>query len=140
MINNRPIDSEHIREVLNLFTYACDRKDLSGGIYLVDREEVGFTYHMPASWNAFIDDRETPFGFRIRAKKEELGIERAKELIEGSAFVVGAMQQIGLQTRLWGQDLQKLMEQNGKMKFHHNWPKIPRFSGFPGDQKPPFQK
>jgi hypothetical protein len=130
MRNDRQIENQRIKEALEIFAYVCERSDLAGGCYVIDEKEMGFTYWMPATWNAFIADASLELGFRIRAKQDELGPERAKEFIEGAAYVIGCMQQFGLQTRLWGQDLQKLMEEHGKMAIQHNWPKIPRLAGF----------
>jgi len=113
MYNDRPIEDRYMQEVLNMFYYACDRYDLAGGIYLVNREEMGFAYALPATWNAFIQDSSTPLGFRIRASTKELGKERAKELIEGTAHIAGSMIDFGDQTRIWGKDLIRLLKGAG---------------------------
>jgi len=128
MRNDRPLDNPRIQNGLDVFHYLCIEQDLAGGIYLLDDKEMGFSYHMDATWNAFVMDAELPSGFRIRVKQDELGRERAKEFLEGAAFVIGMMQQFGYQTRLWGKDLQKLVEKSG-MKIHHNYPKVEHLYG-----------
>lgn len=113
MFNDRPIESSQIREALSSAKYIFDYFDLSGGIYLIDPKEWAYGYQHQSTWNAFVEDSNTPMGFRIRARQEELGPERAKELIEGAAFVMTAMQDFGNQTRLWAGDLIKIMKQAG---------------------------
>lgn len=113
MFNERTIESENIKQALSGAKYLFDYLDLAGGIYVVDRSEWAWGYQGKATWNAFIEDSNTPLGFRIRARQEELGPERAKELIEGAAFVMTSMQDFGNQTRLWAADLIKIMRQAG---------------------------
>jgi len=129
MQNDRPIQNPKIQMGLDIFRYVCHDGDLAGGVYLIDENEMGFAYWMPATWNAFIEDRELELGFRIRARQDELGAERAKYFIEGTAHVLGAMQQFGLQTKLWGLDIQRLIQKGGKLSIQHNYPKIPRLAG-----------
>jgi len=113
MFNDRQIESRQLREALSGAKYLFDYLDLAGGIYIVDRSEWAWGYQGQATWNAFIEDKNTPLGFRLRARQDELGPERAKELIEGAAFVMTSMQDFGNQTRFWASDLIKIMKQAG---------------------------
>lgn len=131
MFNDRPIESEHIREALSGAKYLFDYFDLAGGIYLIDSQEWAWAYQKSTTWNAFVDDPETPLGFRIRAREAELGSERAKELIEGAAFTLTSMQDFGNQTRLWAGDMIKMLNKAG-FSIHYkpfNGNKLPRIEG-----------
>lgn len=130
MQNDRPIDNPHIQECLDMFHFLCERYDITGGIYLCDAKEMAFAYHQFATWNANIADANTPMGWRIRAKSNDLGHERAKELIEGSVWTIASMVQFGHQTKLWGTDLKHVIEKQGKMKIESTFPKVPRITGF----------
>lgn len=113
MFNDRPIEDPKLREALHGAKYLFDYFDLAGGIYLINANEWAWQYYMPSTWNANIDDKDTPMGFRIRARQEELGPERAKQLIEGSAFTLTSMQDFGNQTRLWAGDLISILKKAG---------------------------
>lgn len=113
MRNDREIESPYIKEAIRLIGYEMVMKDLSGGVFLMDEHELGWLYKLPSSWNAFTEDVELPLGFRLRARQEELGKERAKFLLDNSAFVMGGMVRFGDQTRIWGRDLIKLCAKSG---------------------------
>jgi hypothetical protein len=123
MRNDKPVNNPRIQEALDIFKYICKLHDIAGAVYFCDKEEMGYAYSQSATWNAHIEDENTPMGFRIRARREELGEERAKELLEGSGWVLASMFQFGNQTRLWAQDLIKLLGKAG-MKIDMNFPKI----------------
>lgn len=125
MQNERPLDNPHIQEALDVFHAICERYDLAGGVYFTDATEMGFTYHPCATWNAHIADASLPLGFRIRARERELGPERAKELLDGSGWVIASMHQFGHQTKLWAQDLRKILKDMG-MTIQGHFPTIPR--------------
>ena len=131
MFNDRPIESEQIREAFQFTKQMFDYYDLAGGIYLIDSKEWAWAYQKSATWNAFIDDPEMPLGFRIRARQNELGTERAKELIEGTAFVLTSMQDFGNQTRLWAGDMIKMLRKAGiSIQYKpFNGNKLPRLEG-----------
>lgn len=113
MFNDRPIESKEIRDALIGAKYLFDTYDLAGGIFLINYAEWAYGYQMPTSWNAHVNDSNMPMGFRIRARQEELGSERAKQLIEGSAFCLTSMQDFGNQTRLWAGDMIKMLKKVG---------------------------
>ena len=113
MFNDRPIESQHIKDALGVARQTFDYFDLAGGIYLIDSQEWAWAYKKSATWNAFVDDPETPLGFRIRAREAELGSERAKEMIEGAAFTLTSMQDFGHQTKLWASDMIRLLRKAG---------------------------
>lgn len=113
MFNDRLPEDQKLQEALNMIAGVIQYYDLAGGVFLINSKEWAYGYHTPATWNAHIEDSSTPLGFRIRARQEELGEERAKELIEGSAFVLTSMQDFGNQTRIWAGDMIKLLRKVG---------------------------
>ena len=113
MFNDRPIDSQEIKTALIGAKYLFDMYDLAGGIFLINQNEWAYGYQMSTSWNAHVDDPNTPMVFKIRARANELGIERAKQLLEGSAFCLTSMQDFGNQTRLWAGDMIKMLRKVG---------------------------
>lgn len=113
MHNDRPLDNPHIQEALDAFNLLCTTYDLAGAVTFIDAKEMGFSYHLPATWNGLVDDDTTPLGFRLRIKEVEVGRERAQQFAEGTTWVFGALIDFGEQTRLWGTDLWKLLKQAG---------------------------
>lgn len=131
MFTDRPLTDQKTQEAMNhigdVFTYY----DLSGGVCVVNVQEWGYGYKWETTWNAFIDDPNTPLGIRIRAREAELGSERAKELITGAAHTMASLKDFGTQTRVWTDDLMKMMNKVG-MRIHHipfNGKKLPRIYG-----------
>jgi len=131
MFNERPIDDPKLQEALNIIMGAIQYYDLAGGVFLVSRDEWAYSYNMPATWNANIEDSSVPMGFRMRAKSAELGEERAHELLLGTAFTLTSMQDFGNQTRLWAGDLITILKKAG-LKIDYkpfNGNKLPRLGG-----------
>ena len=113
MLNDRPLQDPRTQEALQLLLATYRYYDLAGGCYVVNPTEMGFGYALYTTWNAIIEDEELPMGLRIRAKTEELGAERAKALLEGTAWTIGAMRDFGRQSEQWGKDLMRLLRQSG---------------------------
>ena len=120
MRNDRPIDDPRMQEALQVIAEVYRLYDLAGGAYVVGPKEMAFHYALYTTWNAVVEDDNLPqepgmetLGFRIRAKQEELGTERAKELIEGTAWMLGAMQNFGMQCTQWATDMMRMMRKAG---------------------------
>ena len=120
MRNDRPIDDPRMQEALQVIAEVYRLYDLAGGCYVVNTKEMAFHYALYTTWNAVVEDDNLPqepgmetLGFRIRAKQEELGTERAKELIEGTAWMLGAMQNVGMQCTQWATDMMRMMRKAG---------------------------
>ena len=131
MFNDRPIRSAQLREALDLIGSTINYYDIAGGAFLVYKDEWCYGYQMPATWNAHIEDKATPMGFRIRAREDELGRDRAGELLLGSAQVLTSMQDFGNQTRLWAGDMIKLLRKAGLHIDHTPFggQRLPRLEG-----------
>lgn len=128
MHNDRPIANPQMQEAIHAFQALCQRYDLAGGCFFVDAKEMGFTYAMPATWNAMIPDDRTDTGFRIRVKQAEIGRERAQQLMDGTVWVFGAMCNFGRQTLQWGQDLIAMLRAQG-MEITQDLPEVPHLEG-----------
>jgi len=120
MQNDRPIDDPRMQEALGLIAEVYRLYDLAGGAYVVNHKEMAFHYAIYTTWNAVVEDDDLPeqpgmqtLGFRIRAKQEELGPERARELLEGTAWMLGAMKNFGMQCTQWANDLMRMMRKAG---------------------------
>ena len=131
MFNDRPIEDAQLREALAVIGGAIQYFDLAGGVFLVKGDEWCYGYQMPATWNAHIEDKSTPMGFRIRPREAELGRDRAGELLLGSAQVLTSMQDFGHQTKIWATDMIKLLRKAGLHIDHtpFNGRKLPRLEG-----------
>lgn len=131
MFNDRPIEDLDLKATLDAIGAAIQYSDLAGGVFLVKGAEWCYGYQMSATWNAHIDDKSTPMGFRIRAREAELGRDRAGELLLGSAQVLTSMQDFGNQTRLWAGDMIKLLRKAGLHIDHKPFggQRLPRLEG-----------
>lgn len=129
MKNDRSLEDRKMADTLTGMQMYMRELDYSGGIYLVNREEMGFAYWMPTTWNAFIEDSTLDLGWRLRARQDELGSERAKELGTGAGWSIAAMEHFGHQTKIWGGDLRTLFEKGTGAKIDAKWPTIPRLGG-----------
>lgn len=131
MFNDRPTEHAGLREALDLIGHTINYYDLAGGAFLVYGNEWCYGYQMPATWNANIEDKLTPMGFRIRAREAELGRDRAGELLLGSAQVLTSMQDFGNQTRLWAGDMLAILKKVGITVDYKpfNGQKLPRLRG-----------
>ena len=120
MQNERPIDDPRMQEALGLIAEVYRLYDLAGGAYVVNPKEMAFHYAIYTTWNAVVEDDDLPqqpgmqtLGFRIRARQEELGAARAKELLAGTAWMLGAMKDFGMQCTQWATDMMRLLRQAG---------------------------
>ena len=109
----RPIDSQHMKDALAQIAIVMEMYDLSGTVCLINEKEWSYAYKFPSTWNANVQDADTPLGFRIRAREAELGADRAEQLLTGSAFVLTSLQDFGNQTRLWAADMIKMVKKVG---------------------------
>ncbi|SRR5712691_4480948 len=131
MENDRPIEDPKLREALNIVQDVFRFYDLAGGIMLVNKDEAAYGYSLYTTWNAIVEDAETPFGFRIRIREEELGKERAEKIALGTAHLFCSMIDFGTQTKVWFGDMLKLLKSTG-IRVHHipfNGRKLPRIGG-----------
>lgn len=138
MYNDRPLTNPHIQEALDLFTVICERYDLAGAVTFIDAKEMGFAYHLPATWNGFVPDPTTPLGFRMRIKEAELGRERAQEFAEGTVWVLGALLDFGEQTNRWARDLWNMLKRAGMSLSRRRFggQRLPRLTNEPLDRGP----
>jgi hypothetical protein len=113
MQNDRPLNDPRMQEALNIIAEVYRMYDLAGGAYVVNEDEVGFTYAMYTSWNATVEDSSLPLGFRIRVNESEMGRERAEKLMTGTARTVTAMKDFGMQSVQWANDLLKIIRKAG---------------------------
>ena len=113
MQNDRPLNNPHMERCRQEMLLLLERYDLAGAVCLIDDQEMGFAYLLPASWNAFIRDETLPLGFRIRAKSQDLGHDRAQMLMEGTGQVIAGLKDFGQQTQVWMQDLLRLLRKAG---------------------------
>jgi hypothetical protein len=102
-----------MQEALQKLLHIYREYDLAGGCYLVNQDEMAFGYSLYTSWNCVIEDESVPLGFRIRAKSEELGHDRAQAMMEGTVWMLGAMRNFGRQCEQWGKDLMRLLQSSG---------------------------
>lgn len=140
MMNSRPLNDPRTQEAMDAIRLVYEQYDLAGGFYVVNADELGFAYIHQTSWNAHVMDRDLPqvpghetLGLRIRARAEELGTERAKQLLEGSAWSISAMKHFGDQTVQWAKDLLRMLRQAG-MHVTVSTPPVPHIVGL--DQRP----
>lgn len=120
MQNDRPIEDERTREALAIIAEVYRHYDLAGGAYVVNPKEMAFHYAIYTTWNAVVEDDDLPqqpgmqtLGFRIRAREAELGPERARELLEGTAWMLGAMKDFGMQCTQWATDMMHMLRKAG---------------------------
>lgn len=120
MQNDRPIEDPRMQEALGIIAEVYRHYDLAGGAYVVNPKEMAFHYAIYTTWNAVVEDENVPqvpgmqtLGFRIRAKQDDLGAERAKELLEGTAWMLGAMKDFGIQCTQWATDLMRMLRKAG---------------------------
>ena len=118
MQNDRPLNNPHMERCRQEMLLLLERYDLAGAVCLIDDQEMGFAYVLPASWNAFVEDNTLPLGFRIRAKSQELGHDRAQMLMEGTGQVITGLKDFGVQTQAWMQDLLRLLRKAGVRVVH----------------------
>ena len=119
-MNDRPLDDPKSQEALDIIYGVYKYYDLAGGVCIVNPQEWGYGYVWETTWNACVDDPNLPareglqyLGFRIRAKESELGQARARELLTGTAFTLTSLKDFGTQTRMWAEDLMRLLRKNG---------------------------
>mgnify|MGYP001592537468 FL=1 len=107
--------------------------DLAGAVCLVNEDEWGYAYHLPATFNAIVEDPTVPLGFRIRAKSADLGHDRAHALTVGAAHVICSLKDFGQQTQVWMSDLLRLLRRAGVQVTHRpfNGQKLPRLTSRP---------
>lgn len=113
MQNDRPIEDPRMQEALAIIAEVYRQYDLAGGAYVVNEKEMAFTYALYTTWNAVVEDPTLPLGFRIRTNQEEMGVDRARALLEGTAWMMGAMKNFGMQCTQWANDLMRMMRQAG---------------------------
>ena len=114
MLNSRPVNNPKMQEALDKIKAIYLEYDLAGGAYLVDPEEMAFTYRLPASWNAFFDEPLAPMNLRIKASTSGPGGKAAaNRLINGAATVIASMEDFGAQTSKWGMDFRRILQQQG---------------------------
>jgi hypothetical protein len=119
-LNSRPLQDPTTQEALNLIAQVYRYYDLAGGVAVVNAQEWGYGYVWQATWNACVEDPDLPardglmpLGFRIRAREADLGRARAQELLTGTAFTLTSLKDFGTQTRIWAEDLIRLLRQHG---------------------------
>ena len=119
MINDRPIDDPALQRALNAVKATMAKHGFAGAVMLVAPEEAAFAYVMHAPWSAIVQDRETPLGFRIRAKSAEDGKELTHRRVEGAAHTICQLSDFGAQTMDWMEQLKSLLRQAG-VEFDHS--------------------
>ena len=138
-MNDRPLQDPKAQEALNIIYGLYKYYDLAGGVCIVNPQEWGYGYIWETTWNACVNDPNLPvrggmqpLGFRIRAKEAELGRERAKELLTGSAFTLTSLKDFGTQTKIWAEDLIRLLRKNGLQIDYKpfNGKPLPRIGGY----------
>lgn len=134
MFNDRPIEDPRLAQALQEVAEVYRKYDLAGAAMVVSEEEAAFVYPIYTTWNAVIEEPTMPMGFRLRAKQEELGPDRARQLIEGTAHMLCQLKDFGAQTQLWMSDMLKLLRQAGISIAHRpfNGQKLPRITGLDG--------
>ena len=110
MNNDRPIHNLHIQESLDRFKATCAAHDLVGCVMFADADEMGFAYHVTASWNANVKDLDMPLGFRMQTVSSQ---RRVSELLAGTVHTSSMLLDFGCQTLTWGQDLTRILLQSG---------------------------
>ena len=76
-----------------------------GAVTSSNSTEMGFGYAPVYDMERpIVEDDELPMGFRIRVKEGDLGKARAQELMEGTAWTLGAMRNFGRQSEQWGKE------------------------------------
>ena len=128
MRNDRPLQDPRTHEALQVMLETFRYYDLAGGCYVVNAQEMGFGYAMYTTWNAIVEDDSLPLGWRIRAKEADLGAERAKALLDGTAWTLGAMRNFGRQSEFWGLDLMRILRKAG-LRIDYSPPVIRHLGG-----------
>jgi len=131
MQNDRPLQDPRTQEALLKILAIYREYDLAGGCYVVNPTEMGFGYATYTTWNAIIEDDSLPMGFRIRAKSADLGHERAHELLEGTAWMFGAMKNFGMQCTQWANDFMRILREAGLQIEHRPFAgqRLPHIAG-----------
>ena len=119
MMNDRPLQDPRTQEALDKIMAIYREYDLAGGAYVVNDKEMGFGYALYTTWNAITEDASLPLGFRIRVKTAEQGVDRAQAMVEGTAWMLGAMRDFGRQCEQWGQDLMRTLRRAGVRLSYH---------------------
>lgn len=128
MFNARPLEDPRTHEALQILLETYRVYDLAGGCYVVNEREMGFGYALYTTWNAFVEEDSLPMGFRIRTTEAELGRERARQFLEGTAWTLAAMRNFGRQSEHWGKDLMRLLTRAG-VRIDYTPPPIPHIGG-----------
>lgn len=137
-MNDRPLNDPKSQEALNAIHDLYQYYDLAGGVCIINPNEWGYGYVWETTWNACVNDADLPaqlgwqpLGFRIRAKEAEQGRERARELLTGSAFTLTSLKDFGTQTKIWAEDLIRLLRKNGLQIDYKpfNGQRLPRIQG-----------
>jgi hypothetical protein len=125
MFNSRPIHDPYLQQLLTEIMLLTRHYDFAGALLLVSPEESAFGYPLFTTWNAVVEDTNLPevpglqsLGFRIRVKEDELGAERAHQLMLGTAHMLCQMQDFGQQTRIWTGDLLQMLRDQGVQITH----------------------
>ena len=133
MQNDRPLVSPDMERCRQDIFALLEHYDLASAVCLVNEAEWGYGYHLPATWNAIVDDATLPLGFRIRAKSADLGHDRAHALTLGAAHTICSLKDFGQQTQAWMSDLLRLLRRAGVQVTHRsfNGQKLPRLISRP---------
>lgn len=138
MRNERPLEDARTQEALDKIHAIYREYDLAGGFYVVNPQEMGFGYSLYTTWNAIVEDDELPLGFRIRVKTAEQGPERAQAMVEGTAWMLGAMRDFGRQCEQWGKEMMQLLRKAGVGLSYHPFggQRLPHIGGMDLRQPP----
>lgn len=135
MQNDRPVTSSYIAQCRRDMLALLEHYGLAGAVCVIDDQEWGYGYHLPATWNAFAEDASVePTGLRIRATKSaELGDERANKLLTGTAHTLCSLKDFAHQTHVWMNDLLGMLRQRGIRVDHvpFGGEKLPRLTEQP---------
>ena len=114
MQNDRPLTNPHMAECRQAMSDLLAYYDLAGAFCLIDGQEWGYAYHLPATWNAVVRDSSVqPLGFRILAKSADIGHGRAHELLTGTAHMLCSLKDFARQTQVWMNDLLGMLRRAG---------------------------
>ena len=80
MQNDRPIENPRLQAALQAVLELAREEDLACAVMLLSEDEAAFGFQLFTSYNAVIEDKTLPLGFRFRLKSAELGQERAEAM------------------------------------------------------------
>ena len=89
-MNNRPIGDARLQKALDECKAVFARYGMAGAVSMISEDEAAFFYAMHAPWSGIRFDPDTPLGWRLRVKQDEIGRAEADGIFRGLRTVAVA--------------------------------------------------